>query len=590
MPPGRQAPIYLPLGGFPSKAEISRKVDELSIGLGDINHQIYQESLSMERLIEQRVEISKKIKMLHSWHAPIHGIPNEVLCEIFSFCFPEDHDCVMSVDAFPLVLARVCKRWRDLVFSHPLLWTSVHIPMLPPPPRSDSHMYENSDESLLFREELQLKVRSHLQFVSRWLSRSGSTHFLSTTLSCPPSAWYDADKYSRIPQTYLEFLFLHGRRWRAIKVQSADLTMTDLLGRLVTQQFVNLTKLELELAAPGFQRSSSDANLSWGATANLLARPGIRTLCLKCVLTGISRTKVSWGSLTHLVLGIGVSRSWPGNYMPDGAISVAETHIILAQSANLVECKLVLSEKEGNMQSPDEDDWDPILLYSLVSLQVTDLGSKTIPKLLSSIRAPCLDRLEYYNTFRRPEPGVVAALIGNPWTTATRHLALDTRYFEKKDLKKCLAAFGHINSFADEPTTFRFSRSPKIRKPLATANILLALLLPDKKGVVDCPQLRTIILKNGKDVKDITVLNFVKDRLTCSLQSGYSECTKLQRVAATLDHTSPTDADVVSKARERLEAQLCLELQYAPVTKPPPKNPYSPWAGIARNDSEDHSL
>ncbi|KAJ3507166.1 hypothetical protein NLJ89_g6460 [Agrocybe chaxingu] len=589
MPPGWQAPIFLPHGGLLSKAEISRKVDELSIGLADINHRIYQESLSLGRLVEQRVEISKEIKRLRCCCAPIRGLPNEVLCEIFSFCFPEDHDCVMSIDAFPLVLARVCKRWRDLVFSHPLLWTSIHIPMLPPPHRSDSLMYENSDESQPFCEELERKVESHLAFVRRWLSRSGSTHALSTTLSCPPSAWYDAEKYGFIPQAYLELLFVYGGRWRAIKVQSADHTMTDLLGRLATQSFVNLTKLELELAAPQFRRSSSDANLSWGGTANLLARPGIRALSLNCVLRGISRTKVSWGSLTRLVLAVGVSRTWPGHYIPDGAISVGETYVILAQSVNLVECKLVLSEKEGNVQPSGEDDWNPILLYNLVSLQVTDLGSKTIPKLLSSIRAPCLDRLEYYNTFRRPEPGVVAALIKNlsMWTTSTRHLALDTRYFEKNDLKKCLTAFKHIKSFADEPATFRFSRSPKFRKPLATANSLLALLSPDEKGTVNCPQLRTIILKNGKDVTDINVLNFVKDRLACGLQSEYSKCTKLRRVEAALGHTSPTDDRVVSKARESLERQLCLELKYAPEKKPPPKNPYSPWAGIARNGSED---
>ncbi|KAK7048915.1 hypothetical protein R3P38DRAFT_2872030 [Favolaschia claudopus] len=59
--------------------------------------------------------------------APVARLPPEILSHIFKFCNQPLHDnhILAAPSRTPLLLLGVCRLWRDIVLSCPLLWTSV---------------------------------------------------------------------------------------------------------------------------------------------------------------------------------------------------------------------------------------------------------------------------------------------------------------------------------------------------------------------------------------------------------------------------------------------------------------------------------
>ncbi|KAK6977588.1 hypothetical protein R3P38DRAFT_3295170 [Favolaschia claudopus] len=56
-------------------------------------------------------------------------LPQDIVEEIFLACLPTAHNAVMSVTEPPLLLGRICGRWRSIAFALPRLWASLHIPL-----------------------------------------------------------------------------------------------------------------------------------------------------------------------------------------------------------------------------------------------------------------------------------------------------------------------------------------------------------------------------------------------------------------------------------------------------------------------------
>ncbi|KAK7001467.1 hypothetical protein R3P38DRAFT_2649607 [Favolaschia claudopus] len=54
-------------------------------------------------------------------------LPQEILEEIFIACLPTAHNAVMSSTEPPLLLGRICSRWRSIAFALPRLWSSLHV-------------------------------------------------------------------------------------------------------------------------------------------------------------------------------------------------------------------------------------------------------------------------------------------------------------------------------------------------------------------------------------------------------------------------------------------------------------------------------
>ncbi|KAF7349644.1 F-box domain-containing protein [Mycena sanguinolenta] len=71
---------------------------------------------------------------------PILSLPTEIIARIFVECLPEKSRRRFSRKHAPLLLMRVCRRWRDIAVSTSELWTFLHIRCLNVSPSSDKTM------------------------------------------------------------------------------------------------------------------------------------------------------------------------------------------------------------------------------------------------------------------------------------------------------------------------------------------------------------------------------------------------------------------------------------------------------------------
>ncbi|KAF5341888.1 hypothetical protein D9611_001131 [Ephemerocybe angulata] len=81
----------------------------------------------IDSLTQKRKELSESIDAHKRLRSPIRRLPKELLLEIFILCLPGRYQPVLAEWKAPLLLTRVCKSWRILVMSAPVLWSSLHV-------------------------------------------------------------------------------------------------------------------------------------------------------------------------------------------------------------------------------------------------------------------------------------------------------------------------------------------------------------------------------------------------------------------------------------------------------------------------------
>ncbi|KAJ6456262.1 hypothetical protein C8R47DRAFT_188965, partial [Mycena vitilis] len=114
-----------------------------------------------------------------SYRYPIVTLPNELTTEIFIYTLPTYPCCTrLTGRGSPTTLTRVCRRWRDIAISIPVLWRAI------------------------------LLQNSNLDLVNAWLARSGS-HLLS--LRC-----LDVD----VSDATIEAIIPHRARWEHVSLES----------------------------------------------------------------------------------------------------------------------------------------------------------------------------------------------------------------------------------------------------------------------------------------------------------------------------------------------------------------------------------
>ncbi|KAJ7436633.1 hypothetical protein FB451DRAFT_1061639, partial [Mycena latifolia] len=73
----------------------------------------------LERLEAEREELED---ILESFVFPVIGIPIEIITLIFRHSLPAHGRVKPSKHAAPLVLAQICRHWREIALSIPQLW------------------------------------------------------------------------------------------------------------------------------------------------------------------------------------------------------------------------------------------------------------------------------------------------------------------------------------------------------------------------------------------------------------------------------------------------------------------------------------
>ncbi|KAJ7748001.1 hypothetical protein B0H14DRAFT_3513916 [Mycena olivaceomarginata] len=92
--------------------------------------QIEQLEIALSQLKELRTSLKAPIDAHRALISPLRRIPQDVLLDIFSSCLPSGHNALIDAAEAPLLLGRVCRHWRDVTYSTPMLWSSIHIPCI----------------------------------------------------------------------------------------------------------------------------------------------------------------------------------------------------------------------------------------------------------------------------------------------------------------------------------------------------------------------------------------------------------------------------------------------------------------------------
>ncbi|KAF8072270.1 hypothetical protein FPV67DRAFT_1484681 [Lyophyllum atratum] len=254
--------------------------------------QIVSNSLEELQRIDERISRSyaliddlnlqwKKLdEHIHDHRALISGIrklPVEVIQIIFCWCLPS-RNCAMSSVEPPLSLGRVCSTWRQISFSTPQLWSSLHIS----PPLDYGHGRDQSDWLVPYGEAIEA-----------WLTRSAS---LPISISFVEEQYpaYPSDAVSTENRYLLGIMFGFSRRWKHLNLRIIQEYMRPFTS-LTENDVPVLETVQLELIKP-----SPGVDF---ALVPFLHFPSIRKLSLWNYIHRMpSSLPVQWEVVTSLLL------------------------------------------------------------------------------------------------------------------------------------------------------------------------------------------------------------------------------------------------------------------------------------------------
>ncbi|KAJ7487321.1 hypothetical protein B0H11DRAFT_1956558 [Mycena galericulata] len=164
---------------------------------------IQAEIVALKQSIRGLRSQQKRIrKRLHSYTYPVLALPNEILSEIFLHFIPAYPRCAPREGRrSPLLLAHVCRDWRETALATPTLWRAIPL-----------GGYNSSQD--------------HIRFLESWLSRSGDL----------PLSIQMNDQHSGVTAAELELIISYRARLEVVSLQveflSDLVTLQDSLPRL----------------------------------------------------------------------------------------------------------------------------------------------------------------------------------------------------------------------------------------------------------------------------------------------------------------------------------------------------------------------
>ncbi|PPQ85440.1 hypothetical protein CVT26_012925, partial [Gymnopilus dilepis] len=162
---------------------------DLCHDLDDLNKEISQTRNLLQDLLNKRRELSSKLNIGHP--SIVHRLPVEVTSMIFTlYVNPSDDDD----DDNPLTLGAVCRRWRQIAWSTPSVWTTLKI-----------------DTSRSFIP------CSHSTLIKEYLRRSRQLP-LSITLCAPFTTSSIPHYYSHSLYSVIEAINQQCNRWHSLDV------------------------------------------------------------------------------------------------------------------------------------------------------------------------------------------------------------------------------------------------------------------------------------------------------------------------------------------------------------------------------------
>ncbi|KAJ7659292.1 hypothetical protein DFH06DRAFT_439152 [Mycena polygramma] len=305
------------------------RVKAIEAQIADIKQSI-SALLAEQTLARERIE---------SYKYPVLTLPNEIMSEIFMHLLPQYPLCPpLTGNLSPHLLLRVCRKWRDIALSTPILWRAILVEKTIPD--CDPLRRRMTDNKMSV-------ARGQASRVKSWLDRSGRLP-LSIQIV----------EYEFLEEDILRAIVPHHARWEYVSLHNIRLNQL-----LPVEGPMSLLR-QLEIRAPG--------NIS--TTMAFPAMPQLRTATLWNFY--YSPALLPWSQLTSLTL-IGKH--------PHECVSV------LSHASNLRYCELAMFG--GDWQPPTQPDISLPHLESLVLVPWSKI--KHFPdRYLLCFLVPALRRLQ----------------------------------------------------------------------------------------------------------------------------------------------------------------------------------------------------
>ncbi|KAK1231075.1 hypothetical protein PQX77_005822 [Marasmius sp. AFHP31] len=273
--------------------------------------QIRQLDEEISRLQAKRQRLKHFVDLHRTLLTPSRLIPVDIWRLIFTECLPTVSYglCVPTMKSVPLLLTTVCRLWREIALSTPVLWSSIHVYVPAPSPSIPDQDYI-------------ARLRGRKEGFRAWLDRSGSlpitislgaARYRRRGLVFQGGALTDASEEARNAQRteFTELLAQYSYRWRMVAfssgAQSLDLTPFERLPASSLSSLKSIYSLgtlfnRSEQSAPSFNVQYAHEKPP-SPVAKLLTRaPSLRRLELSStdIFTTNLSLPVPWYHLTKL--------------------------------------------------------------------------------------------------------------------------------------------------------------------------------------------------------------------------------------------------------------------------------------------------
>ncbi|KAF7367732.1 hypothetical protein MSAN_00837100 [Mycena sanguinolenta] len=423
--------------------------------LAKIQAQIDEMDLLLDQLKARRDSFQTAIDAHRALISPMRRIPDDVLGEIFAACLPTEHNALIDLAEAPLLLGRICRRWRAVSYSTPMLWSSIHIAPLRSP-------WAN-ERSVDFFPQLK-------PVIQQWFER---------TVTCPLTvSLVEASSYASDPDTHpISILRNFSHQFRHLSLAGDPRLLLPPL-RLGPESLPVLKSIAIY--------NDTNRRYPFGIehpeALNLLQIPTLTDISLRVMVDPLS-LPLNWSQLTHLDI-----RCFPPTR--DSGLDGVGALELLQRCPNLMRCRLGLYK--GLHDSSLASNTSLITLPHLHTLIL--VGTFQLPNWISHFDVPQLRRLQIGND---------GWLLGVPNSPHSMIVAVDTTPFTESSLLELLQAF---------PLISHLQLLPHRLLPASLPNDALLLHLSSTHNL--CPNLTHLRIKTDcTSLSDATALAFIQARM-----------------------------------------------------------------------------
>ncbi|KDR70032.1 hypothetical protein GALMADRAFT_128196 [Galerina marginata CBS 339.88] len=558
---------YLDTNYVPSsidRLQILQLLKDPEAELAKLSEDISRLQAEIDDLQKRRDELDNAIEEHRKLLTPFRRLPDDMLREVFLFCLPEKHNALMSAAEAPLLLGRICSRWRSIAYHTPRLWATLHIPLPVPPAHGGLTLWIPSETFQQLCTDFEQRFKNHCQAVQDWLTRSGCCP-LSISLNPRDSVPLTQNNYIR---TYLEILLKFSHRWRSLEITIPSGEHSTFLASIPSGAVPVLEYLHLK-----FSRRSVHENV-W-ANSGILNAKKLRVVHLAQFPYRLSTLESDWSRITHLVLSDVASIS------RNRKLTIDEAFRIFNRCKNLVHCVLDIIDSADAI-SPTSD---VIQLPCLENLAIVD-AALSLGTLFECLDVPSL-RVVTYHTIFWPSSSRRSPLLTllSRTNNHVEYLTTDIQFYTLADLVDVFELIPNLTHLTNKRSRFGVSREQaRLRSGLPFTmkimNAFLNLLLPDHDDRCLCPQLHFLDLKESHMLNDLDALTFIQQRIKASEFSD----TRISRLTGVnITFTRDTILDIRPFLQVHIDAGLKLILSYPPPRRVLPGN-FSPVNGLVKRE------